>query len=200
MTSHSTQLPRAGVFLDRDGTVIVEKNYLSDPDEVELIPSAGEAIARLNRLAIPVVIVTNQAGIARGYFPESRIAEVHSRLDQLLAEFDARIDRYEYCPHHPTEGTGDYRIDCDCRKPRPGMLIRSAAALNIDLTKSLMVGDRPGDLDAGANAGCQSALVLTGYGASVPVGDTGPAVRRMGTFPLVGDAVDAWLALAGFDR
>jgi D-glycero-D-manno-heptose 1,7-bisphosphate phosphatase len=182
-----------GVFLDRDGTVIEEKHFLSRPEDVVLLPSAGETIARLNSLGIAVAVVTNQAGVARGYFPESRIAEVHERLDELLAEFGARIDRYEYCPHHPTEGLGEYRVDCDCRKPKPGMLTRSAAALKIDLSRSLMVGDRLGDLQAGANAGCRSALVRTGYGRAVTLDFDADALRFLGAFESLGGAVDTWL-------
>jgi len=188
--------PRPGVFLDRDGTVIEERNYLSRPEDVVLLPTAGETIARLNSLGIAVAVVTNQAGIARGYFPESQIAVVHARLDELLAEFGAKIDGYKYCPHHPLAGLGEYRIDCDCRKPKPGMLIRSAAALKIDLTRSLMVGDRLGDLQAGATAGCQSALVRTGYGASEPLDFDSETLRFLGVFSSLRDAVDAWLKSA----
>ena len=184
---------RPGVFLDRDGTVIEEKHYLCQPGDVELLPTAGKTIARLNQLGIPVAIVTNQAGIARGYFPESRIPEVHARLDELLSEHGAGIDRYEYCPHHPVEGIGSYKIDCDCRKPKPGMLTSAATELKIDLTRSLMIGDRLGDIEAGAAAGCVSALVRTGYGASVTLsGETTPA-RFLGVFSTVGEAVEAWL-------
>jgi D-glycero-D-manno-heptose 1,7-bisphosphate phosphatase len=206
VTAYSTHLrtvqpqPRPGVFLDRDGTVIVEKHFLSHPDDVELLPTAGETIARLNSLGIPVAIVTNQAGIARGYFPEAQIAKVHARLDELLAQFGAQIDRYEYCPHHSVEGLGDYKIDCDCRKPKPGMLIRSAANLNIDLPKSLMVGDRLGDLQAGANAGCMSALVRTGYGASVSPDFNSDEMRYLGGFEELGEAVNAWLQLSPANR
>jgi D-glycero-D-manno-heptose 1,7-bisphosphate phosphatase len=184
---------RPGVFLDRDGTVIEERHFLFRPEEVQLLPTAGETIARLNSLGIPVAVVTNQAGIARGYFAESCIAEVHAKLDELLARHGAKVDRYEYCPHHPTEGLGEYKIDCECRKPRPGMLIRSAAALDIDFARSLMVGDRLGDLQAGANAGCGSALVRTGYGQSVPLDFDATALRFLGAFPTLGDAVTAWL-------
>ena len=184
---------RPAVFLDRDGTVIEEKHFLSRPEDVVLLPSAGETIARLNALGIVVSVVTNQAGIARGYFPESRIAEVHARLDELLAGFGAKVDRYEYCPHHPTEGLGEYRIDCDCRKPKPGMLTRSAAMLNVDLSQSLMVGDRLGDLEAGANAGCQSALVRTGYGQSVKMDFDPDDLRFLGAFQSLGEAVQTWL-------
>lgn len=184
----------AGVFLDRDGTVIEEKHYLSRPEDVVLLPTAAETIARLNSLAIPVVVVTNQAGIARGYFPESRLVEIHARLDELLACEGATINRYDYCPHHPIEGLGHYRIDCDCRKPKPGMLSRAALPLKIDLSQSLMVGDRLGDLQAGANAGCQSALVRTGYGASMALDFDPLELRFLGAFLTLGDAVETWLA------
>jgi D-glycero-D-manno-heptose 1,7-bisphosphate phosphatase len=184
---------QAGVFLDRDGTVIEERHFLSEPNDVVLLPTAGESIAHLNSLGIGVAVVTNQSGIARGYFPESRIAEVHARLDELLQGFQARIDRYEYCPHHPDEGVGIYRIDCDCRKPKPGMLIRSAAALHLDPARSLMVGDRLGDLQAGANAGCTTALVRTGYGQSVVMDFDPTALRLIGVFDTLGDAINAWM-------
>lgn len=184
---------RPGVFLDRDGTVIEEKHFLFRPEEVQLLPTAGETIARLNSLGVAVAVVTNQAGIARGFFAENCIAEVHARLDKLLAEYGARVDRYEYCPHHPTEGLGEYKVDCECRKPKPGMLTRAAAALNIDFSRSLMVGDRLGDLQAGANAGCCSALVRTGYGESVALDFDSTLLRFTGAFLTLGEAVDAWL-------
>lgn len=184
---------RPAVFLDRDGTVIVEKHFLSRPDEVELLPSAGESIARLNSLGVVVVVVTNQSGVARGYFAERCVAEIHSRLDELLAGCGARVDRYEYCPHHPTDGIGEYRIDCDCRKPRPGMLTRAAAVLNVDLSRSLMVGDRLADLEAGTNAGCHSALVRTGYGRAVVLDFDADALRFLGAFESLGEAVETWL-------
>ena len=193
MESTQPDTLRPGLFLDRDGTVIEEKHFLSRPEDVVLLPTVGKTIARLNARGIPIAVVTNQAGIARGYFPESRIADVHARLDELLAEFGARIDHYEYCPHHPTEGLGEYRIDCACRKPQPGMLTRSATLLQIDRSRSLMIGDRPGDLEAGANAGCQSALVRTGYGSSVPLDFDHAALRFLGAFATLADAVDAWL-------
>lgn len=182
-----------GIFLDRDGTVIEEKHYLSRPEDVVLLPTVAETIARLNLLGIPVAVVTNQAGIARGYFPEGRLVEIHARLDELLAREGATINRYDYCPHHPVEGLGQYRIECDCRKPKPGMLNRAALPLKIDLSKSLMVGDRLGDLQAGANAGCQSALVRTGYGASVALDFDPLELRFLGAFTSLGEAVETWL-------
>jgi D-glycero-D-manno-heptose 1,7-bisphosphate phosphatase len=184
------------VFLDRDGTVIEEIEYLASPRQVRLIAGAADAIGRLNALGIPVVVVTNQAGVARGYFPESRVAEVHAHLDRLLAERSAHIDRYYVCPHHPQEGKAPYRRECDCRKPRPGMLLRAAADLGLDLSASCLIGDKLSDLEAGASAGCQTILVRTGYGAL----HEGMAVAQNPCLLVVADslaeAVDAWLRVA----
>jgi len=155
---------RPAVFLDRDGVVIDEVDYLRCPSQVRLLAGAAEAIARLNRLAIPVVVVTNQAGVAHGYFPESRIAQVHRHLDALLAGHHARVDRYEYCPHHPAGVIAEYRAECECRKPAPGMLLRAAGECAIDLARSWLVGDKLSDLEAGLRAGCRVLLVRTGYG------------------------------------
>jgi D-glycero-D-manno-heptose 1,7-bisphosphate phosphatase len=156
--------PRPALFLDRDGVVIEEVDYLSHPGQVVLIRGAAQAIALVNRHAIPVIVATNQAGVARGYFPESNVALVHEHLNQLLAAHGAHIDRYYYCPHHPTEGVGSYARACACRKPQPGMLLKAAAQLHLDLEKSWLVGDKLSDLQAGIAAGCQTILVETGYG------------------------------------
>jgi D-glycero-D-manno-heptose 1,7-bisphosphate phosphatase len=155
---------RPALFLDRDGVIIEEVDYLSDPSQVLLIPGAAQAIALANQHAIPVVVVTNQAGVARGYFPEANVALVHKHLDALLSAHTAHIDRYYYCPHHPTEGVGSYACDCDCRKPKPGMLLQAAAELGLDLSRSWFVGDKISDLQAGIAVGCQAFLVQTGYG------------------------------------
>lgn len=155
---------RPGFFLDRDGVIVEEVGHLSDPAQLSLIPGSAEAIADINRNGIPVIVVTNQAGVARGYYPKSRVAEIHDRLSDLLAVHGAHIDRYYYCPHHPTEGSSPYLASCDCRKPRPGMLLRAAAELSVDLSRSYMVGDKLTDLEAGLNAGCHAILVKTGYG------------------------------------
>jgi len=160
----STSKPIA-VFLDRDGVLIEEAQYLADPAQVTLLPAAAEAVARLNHASIPVVVVTNQSGVARGYFPESRVAEIHARINDLLAAAGARIDCYYYCPHHPTAGTGTYRTECECRKPRPGMLCAAAWELDLELRGSFIVGDKLSDLRAGQAVGCRPVLVRTGYGA-----------------------------------
>lgn len=183
---------RSAVFLDRDGTVNKEVHYLSDPGQLELLPTVAETIAKLNSAEIAVVVITNQAGIARGYFSESRLGEIHVRLKELLAPHGARVDGIYYCPHHPAEGVGDYGISCNCRKPLPGMLLQAAEDLNLDLNRSLMVGDRTSDLEAGFAAGCETALVRTGYGESASETIDLASLRGIGVFATLAEAVDAW--------
>ena len=161
-------MPREAVFLDRDGTIIEEVNYLSSPELVRLIPGAAGAIRTWNDAGVLVVVVTNQAGVARGYFPESRVREVHEHLSELLAEHGAHIDAYFHCPHHPTEGVGEYRVACNCRKPKPGLLLTASRELDIDLSRSWMIGDKLCDAEAGAAAGCRTMLVRTGHGRDLP--------------------------------
>lgn len=161
-------MPREAVFLDRDGTLIEEVNYLAAPEQVRLIPGAADAVRRVNDAGALVVVVTNQAGVARGYFPESRVAEVHDHLASLLAARVAYVDAFHYCPHHPTEGVGEYRVACRCRKPLPGMLLSAARELDIDLGRSWMIGDKMCDAKAGEAAGCRTLLVRTGHGARLP--------------------------------
>ena len=158
---------RPAIFLDRDGVIIEEVGYLSSPDEVRLIDGAANAIARLNLSSIAVVVATNQSGVARGYFPESRVHRVHARLDELLAIGGAGIDGYFHCPHHPTAGREPYRRECDCRKPRSGLLTLAAGRMDLDLSRSILIGDKLTDLQAGAAAGCRTILVRTGHGTSV---------------------------------
>ena len=196
--AHRAALPslqplRRAVFLDRDGTVNVEVHYLSQPEQLVLLPTVAETIAMLNTAGIPVVVVTNQAGVARGYFPEHRLSAIHEHLRQLLFKSHATIDGIYYCPHHPSAGLGAYRIACKCRKPRPGMLLQAAAELGLDLSRSLMIGDRESDLQAGADAGCRTALVLTGYGKETSAAIAPDAPDAPGVFENVADAVKAWL-------
>ncbi|MFM8273156.1 MAG: D-glycero-alpha-D-manno-heptose-1,7-bisphosphate 7-phosphatase [Gemmata sp.] len=162
-------MPRDAVFLDRDGTLIEDVHYLARPDQVRLIPGAAAAVRALNDAGALVVVVTNQAGVARGLFPESRVAEVHRRLSELLAQHGAKVDAFYHCPHHP-EGLGGYRVACACRKPEPGMLLAAARDLDIDLARSWMVGDKPCDAGAGRAAGCRTLLVRTGHGAELAGG------------------------------
>ena len=141
--------PRArAVFLDRDGTLNREVDYLSDPDDFELLPGAGEALRDLQAAGFALVVVTNQSGIARGLLDEKILAAIHERLHSDLKPFGVRLDWIGYCPHHPTVGEGYFRGDCTCRKPAPGMLLEGAARLGIDLDRSWCIGDSLRDLDA----------------------------------------------------
>ena len=157
-------MKRWGVFLDRDGVINEEVGYLDNPAALKLIPGAAHAIRCLNRVHIPVIVVTNQAGVARGYFTEQRVHEIHEALSRLLAAEGAHIDRYYYCPHHPAEGLDPYRLDCECRKPKPGMLLKAAEEFNLDLKRCYFIGDKDLDIETGWRAGTHTILVLTGYG------------------------------------
>ncbi|MFP3867056.1 MAG: D-glycero-alpha-D-manno-heptose-1,7-bisphosphate 7-phosphatase [Desulfobacteraceae bacterium] len=145
------------VFLDRDGTVNEEMGYINHPSRFHLLPGSIEAIARLNRAGIKAVLVTNQSGVARGYFPASLMDQIHHHLQQLLGQGGAHLDGIYVCSHGPDEG-------CPCRKPRPGLLHQAARDLGIDLSRSFVVGDRYIDIELAANAGARGILVLTGYG------------------------------------
>lgn len=157
-------MKRKAVFLDRDGTICEEVGYLDNPSRLQLLPGSAEAIRALNESGWLVVVITNQSGVARGFFTEETLHEINQTLKDELAAVGARIDATYYCPHHPTEGEGPYRLDCDCRKPKPGMIVRAVADLEIDLNQCWMVGDRYGDVALAHTAGVRSALVLTGYG------------------------------------
>ena len=155
---------RPAVFLDRDGTLTDEVGYVNHPSRLRLLPRSAEAIRRLNAAAVPAVVVTNQAGIARGYFSQDVLDAVNATLVAQLAEAGARLDGVYVCPHHPTEGAPPYRARCECRKPKPGLLRRAAAELGLDLARSTMIGDKPSDLVPGREVGAATVLVLTGYG------------------------------------
>jgi D-glycero-D-manno-heptose 1,7-bisphosphate phosphatase len=155
---------RPAVFIDRDGTLTEEVGYVNHPSRLQLLPRAAEAIRRLNTAGVAAVVVTNQAGIARGYFSEGVLHAVHDALRAQLASAGARLDGLYACVHHPSEGVAPYRADCDCRKPRPGLLQRAARDLGLDLARSTMVGDKASDLVPARAVGADAVLVLTGYG------------------------------------
>ena len=156
------------VFLDRDGTVTEEVGYLTSLDMLKLIRGAGAAIKRLNEAGYKVVLVTNQSGVARGYFPESLVDDAHGLLRRMLMEDGALLDGIYYCPHHPTAGKAKYTIVCDCRKPETGLLARAARDLAIALTRSFMAGDKWSDVELGHRAGMRSILVRTGFSPDDP--------------------------------
>lgn len=158
----SSPAARRYAALDRDGTIIVEKNYLSDPAGVELLPGAAAGLRRLQAAGWGLVVVSNQSGIGRGYFTEADYEKVTARLVELLRAEGVALDGIYHCPHAPGAG-------CDCRKPLPGMLLRAARDLGFRPADCAVVGDKPADVELGRNAGAAlSVLVRTGYGATAP--------------------------------
>ena len=157
-------MKKPAVFIDRDGTISEEVGYVNHPTRFRLYPYSGDAIKNLNDNNWLAIVVTNQAGVARGYFSEDVILSVHEQLEKQLATQNARLDAIYYCAHHPTVGEPPYRLDCDCRKPRAGLINRATTDFEIDLSNSWMVGDRYSDLELANNAGLRSAFVLSGYG------------------------------------
>lgn len=155
---------RPAIFLDRDGTITQEGGYINHPSRLKLIPGVGEAIKSINDAGLYAVVVTNQAGVARGYFKEELIGVVHERLKMLLDKKGARLDAIYYCPHHPRTGPPEYRIACNCRKPATGMIEAACRDLEIDLEHSYMVGDKISDIMFGHKLGLKSVMVMTGYG------------------------------------
>ena len=158
------KMKRKTVFLDRDGTINVEKNYLHKPEDFEFIENAPEAIAMLKENGYQVIVVTNQAGVARGYYTEQDVQRLHEFINEELKKWNTKIDAFYYCPHHPTAGIGKYLVDCECRKPKTGMLQRASCEFRVDVEKSWMVGDNWGDIEAGNAFGLKTILVRTGYG------------------------------------
>ena len=150
--------------MDRDGTLTEEVGYVNHPSRLRLLPQSGAAVRRLNQAGIAVVVVTNQAGIARGYFSPEVLAAVNAALVSQLKDEGAHLDGVYVCRHHPTEGEAPYRLVCDCRKPKPGLLLRAASDLELDLGRSTLVGDKGSDLVAARAVGTRAVLVLTGYG------------------------------------
>ena len=155
---------KRAIFMDRDGTLSHEVGYINHLSRFRLFPYAVDAVRLVNQAGWLAVVVTNQAGVARGYFPESLIGEVHASVQEAMRAGGARLDGIYYCPHHPTVGEPPYRQDCDCRKPRPGLLRRAAADLGVDLGRCWVVGDRHGDLQLAWHVGARGALVKSGYG------------------------------------
>jgi D-glycero-D-manno-heptose 1,7-bisphosphate phosphatase len=171
-------IKRNAIFLDRDGTINIEKNYLYKIEDWEWIPGAIEAICSFRGAGYAVVIVTNQAGIARGFYSEEDLLRLNKFISEQLAAYGTRIDAFYHCPHHP-EFTGE----CECRKPKAGMLLRAAEELNLDLTQSWMIGDQITDIQAAEAAGVKSLMVRAGYGA----GDSIKIPSATLIFPAISD-------------
>jgi D-glycero-D-manno-heptose 1,7-bisphosphate phosphatase len=152
------------VFLDRDGTINVDYGYLNHSDQMDLITGAGEAIKKLNEAGYKVIVVSNQAGIARGLASEDQVQSCNKTLQKKVLNEGGIIDAIYYCPHHPEHGTHPYKKKCDCRKPEPGQVQAAEKKFNLDLSKSFMVGDKTTDIELGKNAGLKTVFVLTGKG------------------------------------
>jgi D-glycero-D-manno-heptose 1,7-bisphosphate phosphatase len=147
------------IFLDRDGTINVDTGYVHTIEEFEFIPGAIDALRTLSELPAPVIVVTNQSGVGRGYFKESDVEALHEHMNDLLDDYDAEIDAFYYCPHHPDADRVAYRQDCQCRKPRPGLLKTAAEDFDVTFSESVMIGDSERDVEAGNEMGCHTILL-----------------------------------------
>jgi histidinol-phosphate phosphatase family protein len=147
------------VFLDRDGTISRDVPYCSQPDDFELLSGAAEGIKLLNEYGFKVVVVTNQSGIARGYFTEGMLARIHDKMQKELAKHGARVDAIYYCPHHPDE-------NCGCRKPKPKMVLQASLDLDIDLSQSYVIGDSEMDVELARQAGCKAGIRVGEWGGT----------------------------------
>ncbi len=157
-------MARPAVFLDRDGTINEQMGYINHISRFILLEKAAAGIRMLNDAGIPVVVISNQSGLARGYFPAALLDRVNAKMKSDLAGEGARVDGIYCCPHHPDARVAGMAVKCECRKPRPGMLHQAAVDLDLDLERSYVVGDRWSDLKAAAAVGAKGILVLTGYG------------------------------------
>ena len=153
------------IFLDRDGNINVEKEYLYKPEDFEFETGAKKAIKIFKELGYIIVVVTNQSGVARGYYGESDVEKLHEYINKELEEIGVKVDAFYYCPHHPTKGTGEYLTDCMCRKPELGMFEEARKDLDIDYRNSIIVGDKISDVEVGLRLGMRPVLVRTGHGA-----------------------------------
>ena len=155
---------KAAIFLDRDGTLIKETNYLLSVEQISVFENSFEAVRRINSSGLLAIVVTNQSAVARGLLSEQQLATIHRSLRIQFSRNGAKLDAIHYCPHHPSEGSGINTRQCKCRKPNPGMLIQAASEFGLDLTQSVLIGDKLVDVETGQRAGTGSVLVKTGYG------------------------------------
>lgn len=159
------------VFLDRDGVINVEKGYLHQVADFEFLPGVPQALRLLKEAGFLLIVVTNQSGVARGYYSLEAVDKLHQHLQHELLAHGVAIDGFYICPHHPDHGLGEYTVDCSCRKPLPGMLEQAVSDFSLDPAGSYLVGDKLSDTTAGRAVGCRCFLVRTGYGgkSSEPV-------------------------------
>ena len=154
------------VFIDRDGTLIEEKEFLRNEEDIEIFAHTAEAMKLLRKLGYVLVVVSNQSGVARGFLTEQRMLELNDEIFRRLGKYDARPDLFFYCPHHPEATVEEYRMVCDCRKPAPGMVRMAQQIVNIDIGESISIGDKLSDVELCQGLGGRGILVLTGYGRS----------------------------------
>ena len=185
--STTLRASQRAVFLDRDGTMIEDVGYLDRLERLRLFPYTIDAIRLLNRAGYRIVVVTSQNGIAQGVVSEEFLTEAHAYVSALVEASGAKIDGYYYCPHSPDASIERYRVDCDCRKPKPGMILTAARDHGLDLTQSFVIGDRWRDIKMGLAAGTQAVLVETGYGRTQAVAR--PA--DMAHVPVVANLIEA---------
>jgi D-glycero-D-manno-heptose 1,7-bisphosphate phosphatase len=157
MTNHA-------IFLDRDGTLNEEDGHVTAPEQFRLYSFSAEAVRLINQSGRKAIVLTNQSGIARDYLTEATLIEIHELMEESLRLQDARIDAIYYCPHHPEYGSPPYRLDCDCRKPKPGLVEKAARDFNLDLSRCYVIGDRYRDIEAGHTAGVRGVMIMTGLG------------------------------------
>jgi D-glycero-D-manno-heptose 1,7-bisphosphate phosphatase len=172
--------PRRFVLLDRDGTINVERRYLSDPGQLALLPGAAPGLRALRELGLGLVVVTNQSGIARGLFDESRLNAIHDKLHELLGAVGVELDGLYVCPHGPDDG-------CPCRKPREGMVLAAARELGFHPQESFVIGDKPCDLELGHRIGATTLLVRTGHGVETAAGPLAGPGSKLLPVPVVAD-------------
>jgi D-glycero-D-manno-heptose 1,7-bisphosphate phosphatase len=158
-------MKKRAIFLDRDGTLNEDVGYPDNPGQIKIFPSSFEALGKINASGFLAVIITNQSGIGRGYLTEADLEEIHQEMKADFAERGVHVDGIYFCPHCELSSNPRYRKDCDCRKPKPGLALRAAKELGIDLATSYFIGDKVEDVLFGLNIGARSVLVLTGFGA-----------------------------------
>ena len=167
------------IFLDRDGTLNEEVHYLHKKEDLRLIEGAADALCRFRKSGYRLVVVTNQAGVARGYYQEEDVKLLHEYMNEILRPLGAEIDCFFYCPHHPEHGIGAYKKNCSCRKPDIGMFEQAEQYFQVDKAHSWMIGDKLIDVEAGKRFGVRTVLVGTGYGAKVHQELTGQERRKL---------------------
>lgn len=181
---------KKAVFLDRDGVLIEDVNYLSSLSQIKFFADIPNGLKRLKSTGFLLIVITNQSGVARGYFTEDFVRKTHQKLNQILQTYQIQIDASYFCPHHP-EGHSPYNIVCGCRKPNPGMIHKAAIEHDIDIDQSYMIGDKISDMELALNANLTGILVKTGYGVqqSERIAETYPQINQFDSFSSATDFI-----------